>query len=267
MNKTKLVGVLVFLCGVGLLGKFYAQRGTTSAVQNAAAIPEEVSVVDTGIRNGDRVSIPEMPDRKDGPKNIKRLNLKMENVVLVLDEINESAVTIAQEILTKEQKGAKELYILINSPGGSVFDGALIISAIQAAKIPVNTVCLQLCASMAAMIHAHGMSRYAVDRSVLMYHPASGGLRGTVPQMLSQLKWIDNYVNKIDKYISKRAGISNDHFLSELNNELWLDAEDATKRNFNDEIVSVNLNMNKSMLDIMQKVSIKMKERLLSVTR
>src|SRR5258706_433270 len=78
----------------------------------------------------------------------------------VIDETN--SPQIAQQILTLG-KDAKPMTLVINSPGGSVIDGAEIISAIEAAKGPVNTLCVQICASMAAMIHQYGAQRLMLD--------------------------------------------------------------------------------------------------------
>ena len=82
------------------------------------------------------------------------------------------------------------MYVFIDSPGGSVLSGAQIISAIQAAKGPVNTLCVGICASMAAMIHQFGTNRLVLDRSFLMFHPASGGAEGEVDKMYSRLTTI-----------------------------------------------------------------------------
>lgn len=271
MNKTKLITFLAVMAGIGLLGKFYAQSTPSSKTNTSdqivnVVLPEtrgDVSTLDTG---APRVTIPELPSKQE-LKPVKRLTLKPENVVLVLDEIDESALSIADEIMRKERDGAKELYVLINSPGGSVLDGAMIISAMEAVKIPVYTVCLQLCASMGAMIHSYGKERYAVDRAILMYHPASGGLSGSVPQMSARLKWISEYVLKMDAFIAKRSKISLDEFLRKIESELWLDAEDATRANFNDRIVSVDLKLEKDKLAILQGVSKKMKKELINLTR
>lgn len=108
-------------------------------------------------------------------KQVKYLNLVEDQTVEIYGEINESSEAIAQKITSLAAKG-KPIYLLINSPGGSVMDGALIISAIEASKAPVYTICTQLCASMAALIHQYGHTRYMVDRSILMFHPAAGGL-------------------------------------------------------------------------------------------
>lgn len=190
-------------------------------------------------------------------KELLHLSINPVNTVFISDAIGDEALETAKKITALSQT-EKEIYILINSPGGSVIDGAQIISAMEASKVPVYTVCLEICASMAAMIHSYGVKRYAVDRSILMYHPAAGGLRGTLEQMQSQLTMISRYVNKMDAYISKRSGIPYEKFKSMTVSELWLDAEDALQKNLVDRIVNVNLHV--SFLPGLQKSSDNLKK-------
>lgn len=132
----------------------------------------------------------------------------------------------------------KFLFILIDSPGGSVLDGGQIVSAIQSIKNS-TTICMSMCASMAFIIHQYGKTRYMVDRSLLMAHPASGGVQGTLEQMQSRLSFISRYVYKMNDFIAKRAGITAEEFKKRWVSEMWLDASDALSQGFTDGLVSV----------------------------
>ncbi len=79
------------------------------------------------------------------------------------------------------------------------------------------------------------------DRSTVMYHDAAGGFQGYLTHMKSRLNWIDRLVSKFDAYIANRAGITFNEFMGLMPLELWLDADDATTRKFNDVIVSLNV--------------------------
>lgn len=171
-------------------------------------------------------------------KNVQKLVLKSDEVVFLEGYIGPNSLAVARNILELSKKH-KPVYLLINSPGGSVLDGAQIVSAIESSKEPVYTVCLQICASMAAIIHQYGTKRFSVDRSILMFHDASGGLQGSMPQMKSRLKLLDNYVTKMDANVAMRTGQSLDSFLSKVSNEIWLDAEDAMAQKYSDGLVSV----------------------------
>lgn len=178
-------------------------------------------------------------NKASSPKTVTSLKLKNSRVLLLFGEVNGTVSELVDEIKELGQQSKEPIYLLINSPGGSVLDGALVISAIESSPAPVYTVCTQLCASMAAMIHQYGHKRMMVDRSILMFHDAAGGLQGYVHHMLSRLNQIHAFVHKMDRYVSNRAGIDFERYLQEANRELWLDAEDATNLKLNDEIVNI----------------------------
>lgn len=157
---------------------------------------------------------------------------------------------ISQAILSRNDSvGTNPILLVIDSPGGAVFAGSKIISAIEASKRPVYTVCYGLCASMAAMIHQYGTKRFMVNRSILMFHNASGGAQGEVTKMLSQLLFVQNFCLKMDYYIAERAGMEFEEFRHLLSNEIWIDSQDAMNMGFSDRIVSLNLShVDKSVL-------------------
>ena len=224
---------------------------TTALIKKHEATPVQqvVSTTPTLAVNTNLIKIKN--DAKDSSfeeaKQITRLSLNDSNTIVIEGEIGDSAVLIAN-LITKKAHSNKEIYILINSPGGSVFDGALIVSAIQASPVPVKTVCLQLCASMASIIHSYGTERYMLDRSILMFHDAAGGLQGTVPQMLTRLNFINRYTSKMDANIARRAGLSVEEFLNRIKAELWLDAEDSVAQHFADGIVSLSYSNSEKLL-------------------
>lgn len=188
-------------------------------------------------------------------KQISKLKINMDNTVLVFGVINESAVQIANKIGTLSDS-ATPIVLLINSPGGSVLDGAQIVSAIEASKAPVYTVCLQFCASMAAIIHQYGNKRLMVDRSMLMMHNAAGGFEGTFPQINSRFSVFTRFMYKMDAKIAARAGLTLDTFLNMQASELWLDAEDSVAKKFADGLVSLDLsNINSTAFNVNEQSS------------
>lgn len=173
-------------------------------------------------------------------KTIYRLKVKKDSLVLIFDEIGENSFAIANKI-NAMSTNIDPTVVLINSPGGSVLDGAQIISAIEASHTPVYTVCMELCASMAAHIHNSGKKRLMLDRSILMHHPASGGVSGNFNQIHNRFGLFDRYTKKMGAMVAYRAGITLDKFLEMSQNELWLDAEDAVNQKFADGLVSLDL--------------------------
>lgn len=184
-----------------------------------------------------------------GSLKLKELNLSGSRQVYITGVIEENASLIARQILTLG-KSSEPINVIINSPGGSVVDGASIISAIEAVRGPVNTVCVQLCASMAAMIHSYGTNRLMVNRSLIMFHPASGMVMGEVDKMYSRLGTLKRYVSKMELNAAKRAHMGYDEYKFRSGVEMWLDAEDAVNSGFADQVVFVRgLDSEKLYLD------------------
>lgn len=175
---------------------------------------------------------------------VKKLDLRNADVVMLTDEVNFLTTNaVIKEIERFNEEGSKGIYLLLDSPGGSVLDGAKIISTIQASRAPVYGVNLQLCASMCAMIMEYTTERYGVDRSVLMFHPASIGASapGELDKVVSRLTFLQRYTNKMDHHTAARAGMTYQDFKTLTNQELWIDAEDATESHLLDKVVTIQM--------------------------
>jgi len=188
-------------------------------------------------------AVEETPGLKKLEKQKQVHNIKLDNnrTVYIEGEIDERAAKQAEQIKRLSYESKKPIFVLINSPGGSVIDGALIISAIEASPAPVYTVCTQICASMAAMIHQYGKERLMVNRAILMFHDAAGGVSGYFPHMISRLNVINRYVSKITNHVAARANVPYTELAAKMHEELWLDTEDAVQKGFADKIVNVLL--------------------------
>jgi ATP-dependent protease ClpP protease subunit len=173
-------------------------------------------------------------------KTVYNVTLSEENTVVIIGTIGEEAISIANRITELGQTG-KPVYVYINSPGGSVLDGAQIVNAIQVSKVPVYTIDGGLAASMAAIIFEAGTKRLMVDRTILMFHEASGQVGGSFNQIKSRFHVFDRLVGKMDYEIARRVGMNPETFRNLLPSELWLDAEDAVNQNFADGLVNVKI--------------------------
>lgn len=175
-------------------------------------------------------------------KTIIKAAVNKDRVLYLNNEIDFNSVRqLSSRLKELNAKSSDDIFLMIDSPGGSVLDGATLESEIEASKAHVNTVCTRLCASMAAMIHSYGYKRYGTDRSILMYHPASGGAQGQVPNMLSQLSTINRYISKQVSHLVGRSKMSQEEFDKLVAYELWIDAEDAVTKGLNDGIINLNV--------------------------
>jgi ATP-dependent Clp protease protease subunit len=245
----KLVFGLVAAFAVFVTGTVYFSRpGDTSS-----KTPSETVQISNNTVNG---NITEDLKSKDdsslvqAKKSVIKLSAPKSRVVYFYSDFNQQSVKEAVSKLKElEAKSNDRILLLINSPGGSVIDGAELISQMESSKAPVDTVCMKLCASMAAMTHSYGAKRYSLDRAILMYHPASGSASGQVPNMLSLLKTITRYVDKMNANVVNRSKISKTEFESLVAYELWIDSEDALSKGFIDGIVNINVDHEPEELD------------------
>lgn len=162
-----------------------------------------------------------------------------DKLVYIYGVIDEDSAVYATEQLLELGVDSKPITILINSPGGSVIAGASIISAIQAARGPVNTVCVQICASMAAMIHQYGTNRLMLDRSIIMFHPASGGADGEVDKVASRINLYKEVISEMEQNVATRSRMTYSEYKFKSGTELWLTAKSAYSAHVADSIVVI----------------------------
>ncbi|MGZ4292585.1 MAG: ATP-dependent Clp protease proteolytic subunit, partial [Gaiellaceae bacterium] len=109
--------------------------------------------------------------------------LLRERIVFLGQEVNDDIANLvaAQLLHLDAQDPGRDIYLYVNSPGGSAYAGMAIYDAMQYVKSDVSTVCLGMGMSAAAMILCGGApgKRYALPNAKIMIHQGSGGFRGT----------------------------------------------------------------------------------------
>jgi ATP-dependent Clp protease protease subunit len=172
-------------------------------------------------------------------KKVKDIRIRSKQIVK-LEGVVGSAQTqyVVSDILDAGKRG-KRIYLIINSPGGSVIAGNQIITAMENVRAPVYTVCIKFCASMAAIIHQHGKKRYMLDRSILMFHRASLGLQGYLEEVKTRLNFFETIIKKENRYIANRLNMPLELYERLLAEEIWVDAEQAVITHMTDNIVNL----------------------------
>jgi ATP-dependent Clp endopeptidase proteolytic subunit ClpP len=142
------------------------------------------------------------------------------------------------ELLALDDMGKKRIQVWINSVGGIVMDGYNIYNAILKTKTKVDTYCMGIAASMAAVIFQAGRKRIMADYSQLMYHNPFGG---------DDKKSLDAMGNSLVKMISTRSGKPEDEVSKMMDKTTWIGASDAFAQGLCDEI-EVSSEQNKKRL-------------------
>lgn len=178
---------------------------------------------------------------KPNKKTIKQLEVDATRAVFIVGPIMDMNAVVAQIYALDRANSSARISIVLDSPGGSILEGAKVISAIEGVRAPVDTICTELCASMAAMIHSYGAQRYITDHSLLMYHDWAGGFQGDGSHIGSLYAAVARFVKRMNAHISERSGIPLEKLeIGELK-QIWVDSEDATDQGFNDAIVSPDI--------------------------
>lgn len=221
----------------------------TLAVLPKSALTEKNSatVIQTNIRESEQLPklLPTLINTTNNASiPVRTLDTKGAAIVQFNSEVNEKTVDTAIDEIKAANKAGKynRIYLTLDSPGGSVYDGGRLIAAMGASKLPVYTVVTGLAASMAAMITEYGKERYMLDRTTIMFHPASMQvmIAGEVDKVVSRLTYGKHTIDKMDLHTAIRSGFTYADFKARTESELWDDAEDALREHLIDAIVDLD---------------------------
>lgn len=174
--------------------------------------------------------------------------LLKERIIFLSEQVDSASasVVIAQLLFLDAEDPGKDIYLYINSPGGSITDGMAIYDTIQYIKSDVCTICVGLAASMGSVLLAAGTKgkRYALPNSeVLIHQPliAGGGLSGQTTEIKIHADHMVKTREKLNKILSERTGQSLDVIEKDTERDNYMTAEEAKKYGLIDEIMT-NIN-------------------------
>jgi len=140
--------------------------------------------------------------------------LLKDRIVFIDGEINDitAKLTIAQLLFLEAEDQEKDIYLYINSPGGSITSGLAIYDTMQYIKPPVCTICIGMAASMAAILLAAGKEgkRTSLPNSRIMIHQPWGGFQGKASDIEQQAKEVMLLKNVIIDILAKHTHKSKD---------------------------------------------------------
>ena len=155
--------------------------------------------------------------------------LLMDRIIFLGTPVNDDVanIIIAQMLFLEADNPDRDIFLYINSPGGSVSAGLAIYDTMQYMKSPVNTICMGLAASMGAFLLAAGRKgkRSALPHSRIMIHQPSGGAQGQATDIEIQAREILALRARLNEIYVKHTGqplevisgaVERDKFLSPL---------------------------------------------------
>ena len=145
----------------------------------------------------------------------------------------------AQMLLLAAEDPDKDIYLYINSPGGSVSAGMAIYDTMQYVKNDVATVAMGLAASMGQFLLCAGApgKRYALPHARIMMHQPSGGIGGTASDIKIQAEQMMYTKRKMAELIAEHTGQTQEQIAEDSDRDRWFTAAEAAEYGFVDSVV------------------------------
>lgn len=146
---------------------------------------------------------------------------------------------VSQLLFLQAQDYEKDIYLYINSPGGSVTAGFAIYDTIQHIKPDVQTICIGMAASMGSFLLAAGAKgkRYALPNSEVMIHQPLGGAQGQATEIEIAARHILRTREKLNKILSERTGQPIEKIEKDTDRDNFLTAEEAKEYGLIDDVM------------------------------
>ncbi len=160
--------------------------------------------------------------------------LLKDRIIFLGEDVNPttSSLIIAQLLFLESEDPDKEIYLYINSPGGSITDGMGIIDTMNYIKCPVSTICIGMAASMGAALLAAGEKgrRFATPNAEVMIHQpliGGGGLSGQTTEIKIHAEHLVKTRDKLNKFLSDRTGQTVEQIAKDTERDNYMTAEQA----------------------------------------
>jgi ATP-dependent Clp protease protease subunit len=157
--------------------------------------------------------------------------LLMDRIIFLGNPIDDNVanIVVAQLLFLDADDPERDIFMYINSPGGSVYAGLAIYDTMQHLRAPVSTFCVGMCASMSAVLLAAGEKgkRNALPNSRIMIHQPSGGSQGTAADIEIAAKEILHARERLNLIISKHTGQSVEQVADDVDRDRFLSPQDA----------------------------------------
>ncbi len=151
-------------------------------------------------------------------------------------------LVIAQLLFLEAEDPERDVSIYINSPGGVITDGLAIYDTIQYIKPDVQTICIGMAASMAAVLLASGThgKRISLPNSKIMIHQPHGGMRGTAADIEIHAKEILKDRERLNQIIADHTGQPIEKVLADSDRDRFMDPKEALEYGIVDKIQESN---------------------------
>ena len=170
--------------------------------------------------------------------------LLKERIIFLGEEVNDvtAGLVVSQLLFLESEDPDKEIFLYINSPGGSITDGMGIVDTMNYIKCPVSTICVGLAASFGAVLLANGEKgkRFATPNAEILIHQpliGGGGISGQATEVKIHADHLVKTREKLNKFLSERTGQNIETIEKDTERDNYMTAEEALKYGLIDGIM------------------------------
>ena len=167
--------------------------------------------------------------------------LLKDRIIFLGEEVTDvtASIVVAQLLFLESEDPSKDIYLYINSPGGSVTAGMAIYDTMQYIKCDVSTICIGMAASMGAFLLSGGAKgkRQALPNSEIMIHQPLGGTQGQASDIQIQAEHILKIKKKLNTYLAANTGRPLEEIEKDTDRDNWMSAEEAVAYGLIDSVI------------------------------
>jgi ATP-dependent Clp protease protease subunit len=168
--------------------------------------------------------------------------LLKDRIVFLGTDVNEASanIVVAQLLFLQAEDAKKDIFLYINSPGGSVYDALAIYDTMQYVTNDVQTVGIGVQASAAAFLLSSGAKgkRFLLPHSTVMIHQPSSGTRGKVTDQEIDLRESLRIKKLLEEIMAKNTGQKMEQIHEDMERDRWMTANDALKYGIVDKVIA-----------------------------
>ena len=167
--------------------------------------------------------------------------LLKDRIIFLGEEVNDAtaSLVVAQLLFLESEDPTKDIYLYINSPGGSVTAGFAIYDTMNYIKCDVSTICIGMAASMGAFLLSGGTKgkRLALPNAEIMIHQPSGGARGQETEIRIVAEEILTTRQKLNEILAANTGRTFEQLEVDTERDNYMTAQEALEYGLIDRIV------------------------------
>ena len=186
--------------------------------------------------------IPNVIEKKNNSERVYDLYSKLleDRIIMIYGEIDDNVSNIVvAELLYLDSINNDDISLYINSNGGSITAGMAIYDTMNFIKSDVSTICIGMCASMAAFLLSSGKKgkRYSLKNSEIMIHQPLGGAKGQATDIEIHAKWILKIRERLNQILSERTGQPIEKIQEDTERDNFMSAQEAKEYGLIDEVI------------------------------